>query len=200
MSDTIQDMSNENLVHPIDPNKRLDTRAKEPGKNLERQKKSVLIRAEMLGTISETEIMKRAGYSVSYAETQQSDHKRTKSFKALLEELMPDESILRSHMGLMNSRRLDHMTFPLKIEDDEIQELLASVNCILRKVVHSEQAKHAYFWSPDNRARKDAIDMLYKLKGSYSPEKFEDVSKFKDMTDEELIKRRQAAMKLLKKR
>lgn len=198
MSDTIQDMSDEKLVHPIDPEKRLDTRAKEPGRNLERQKKSVLIRVESLGTISETQLLKQAGYSPSYAASGQ--FKKTKSFKALLEEYMPDETILRSHMGLMNSRRLDHMTFPLKIEDDEIQELLASVNCVLRKVVHSEQAKHAYFWSPDNRARKDAIDMLYKLKGSYSPEKFEDVSKFKDMTDEELIKRRQAAMKLLKKR
>lgn len=192
-------MGETRIEHPLDPNKKLQTQgAKEPGKNLERQKKSVMIRAENLGTISETALMKAAGYSPSYARSGQ--HKKTKSFQALLEEYMPDETILRSHLGLMNSRRLDHMTFPTKIEDHEIQELLASVNCILRKVVHSEQAKHAYFWSPDNRARKDAIDMLYKLKGTYSPEKFEDVSALRDISDEELLARRKAALNVLRKR
>ncbi len=32
-------------------------------------------------------------------------------------------------------------------------------------------ARHVYFWSADNKARDGALDMAYKLKGKYAPEK-----------------------------
>ncbi|MFA6095912.1 MAG: hypothetical protein WC767_03680 [Candidatus Paceibacterota bacterium] len=51
--------------------------------------------------------------------------------------------------------------------DAEIIELLAGVNCQVRKIVHGKSARHVYFWSRDNRARKDALDMAYKLKKRY---------------------------------
>lgn len=57
------------------------------------------------------------------------------------------------------------------LTDGEIIEMLAEVNCRVRRIVHGETARHVYFWSSDNRARKDALDMAYKLKGNYAPEK-----------------------------
>jgi len=57
------------------------------------------------------------------------------------------------------------------LTDDDIKDLLASVNCTVRKIVHGQTGRHVYFWSMDARARKDALDMAYKLRGSYAPEK-----------------------------
>lgn len=57
------------------------------------------------------------------------------------------------------------------LTDKEIIAMLAEVNCKVRRIVHGETARHVYFWAADNRAVKDALDMAYKLKGSYAPEK-----------------------------
>lgn len=57
------------------------------------------------------------------------------------------------------------------LSDDDIKDLLKSVNCTVRKIVHGQTGRHVYFWSMDARARKDALDMAYKLRGAYAPEK-----------------------------
>lgn len=65
--------------------------------------------------------------------------------------------------------------FGEQLNDQEIRDLLASVNCQVRKIVHGELARHVYYWCADNRARKDGLDLAYKLKGKYAPEKRLDV-------------------------
>lgn len=177
------------------------TKVKNPGRNKKLQERSARVMAGNVGRVSVGAQMRAAGYSFSYSRTP-SCLKRGKSFQRLIEQYLPDEELLITHRSLKNSRKLDHMVFPIVVKDEEIQEMLASVNCILRKVIHSENAKHAYFWSPDNRARKDALDSAYKLKGLYAPEKFEDVTKnpYKDMSDEELAKKRREQIALLKKK
>ena len=57
------------------------------------------------------------------------------------------------------------------LTDKEIIEMLSEVNCKVRRIVHGQTARHVYFWASDNKALKDALDMGYKLKGSYAPEK-----------------------------
>lgn len=57
------------------------------------------------------------------------------------------------------------------LTDKEIIAMLAEVNCKVRRIVHGETARHVYFWAADNKARKDALDMGYKLRGAYAPEK-----------------------------
>lgn len=57
------------------------------------------------------------------------------------------------------------------LTDKEIVDMLAEVNCKVRRIVHGETARHVYFWSNDNKARKDALDMAYKLRGLMTPEK-----------------------------
>lgn len=56
------------------------------------------------------------------------------------------------------------------LTDKEIIGMLAEVNCKVRRIVHGETARHVYFWAADNKARKDALDMAYKLKGRYPRE------------------------------
>jgi hypothetical protein len=57
------------------------------------------------------------------------------------------------------------------LTDKEITHMLKEVNCVVRKIVHGRTARHVYFWAADNKARTGAIDMGYKLKGKYAPEK-----------------------------
>lgn len=57
------------------------------------------------------------------------------------------------------------------LTDKEIIEMLAEVNCKVRRIVHGETARHVYFWAADNMARDKALDKAYKLKGSYAAEK-----------------------------
>lgn len=108
----------------------------------------------------------------------------SKGFRELMEANgLDDQSLTRLHNDLLQSARLDHMVFPLgpkkheSPEDDEmlsdtdIKEMLAELKCVVRRVVHGETARHVYFWSPNDKIRKDALDMGYKLKGHYAPEK-----------------------------
>lgn len=118
-----------------------------------------------------------------------------------LNEALPEDLLGQKHRQLLDSTRLEHMTFPLgpkdeahrialnnahlmdhqqhgkklKIEDglsdEEIKAFLLEVNCKVRRIEHSEFARHVYYWATDNKAVKDALDMAYKLKGSYAPDK-----------------------------
>lgn len=146
-----------------------------------------------------TKAMKEVGYAPA-TYNNPSNLRKTKIFKEFADQLnadLPDHLLTERHRGLLNSFRLDHMVFPLgpkeeeEVDEDideeegklpeeykertdmtdiEITELLAGVNCVVRKIVHGVTARHVYFWSPDNKARKDAIDLGYKVKGKYPKE------------------------------
>ncbi len=132
--------------------------------------------------MSMEEAMLANGYSPSYAKS--STHlKETSSWKTIVNTVLSDEKLGQVHNELLNATRLDHSVFPpfnsgdgkkKKIGDDLtdelIIELLASVNCTVKKIIHGEQARHVYFWSPDNRAKKDGLEMAYKIKNKYAPE------------------------------
>lgn len=124
----------------------------------------------------------------------------SKTWNELMEFHISDSELASKHKELLNATRLDHMVFPtgakteadkeriyaerlakaekegkdyVEVEimtDDDIKGLLASVNCTVRRIVHGDTARHVYFWSSDNKSRKDAIEMGYKLKGRFAPE------------------------------
>lgn len=143
--------------------------------------------AENGGKMSEA--IRDAGLSESMARNPQKITD-SKTWNEVVEEFLPDSELTEKHKELLNSTRIDHMVFPLGpkknsekeewlkasgnkevkdvLSDEEITEMLAEVNCKVRRIVHGEQARHVYFWSSDNRAKKDALDMAYKLKGRFS--------------------------------
>lgn len=157
--------------------------------------------------------MREAGYSDKYADNPQ-QMVETNSWKEIMEEMLPDHELAKVHRSLLNAHSLDHMVFPLgpikaeeaeedgneeesgsrkqdtgeriPLTDAQIGEMLASVNCVVRKIVHGQQARHVYFWAPNEKARTDAVDMGYKLKGRYAAQKVEISKTLQDMTDEEL--------------
>lgn len=123
-----------------------------------------------------------AGYSQEMADnpTRITD---SKTWGEVLEQALPDSRLTETHDALLKASRLDHMVFGLGpkknsdkkegedvLSDEDIGSMLEEVNCTLRRIVHGETARHVYFWSNDNRSRKDALDMAYKLKGRYGDE------------------------------
>lgn len=78
------------------------------------------------------------------------------------------------------------------LTDQEIIEMLAGVNCKVKRIVHGETARHVYYWTYDNKAIKDALDMAFKIKGTYAPIKADVKQEITDstLTEEEKIKLR----------
>lgn len=143
--------------------------------------------------------LEAVGYSKTVVKTP-SKVTDTRSFQELMDERLSDDEATRIHKGLLNSSRLDHMTFGLGpkdekekaeyiaqrmakaekegkeyepidyITDQDIREMLADVGCTVRRIAHREMSRDVYFWSPDNLARDKALDKVYKLKRRYGVE------------------------------
>jgi hypothetical protein len=126
-----------------------------------------------------------AGYKPSYAK---SGHiKSGKTWNQLMEIHLSDDKLAQTHEELLNFKKLDYMLFNHDIKDKDIYELMESVNCIPKKIIHGIAGVHVWFWLPDGRIRKDATELAYKVRGKMAPEKFEvEQTGIRAMTDAEL--------------
>lgn len=125
----------------------------------------------------------------------------TPEWNNLIDEYLPRGELLETHRGLLKASRIDHMIFAdgpkseedcaafivnrnakLKPEDhpytrddvltdDDIRAMLAEKNCTVRRISRTENSRHVYFFSPDNKARKEALEMAYKLRGDFAGDK-----------------------------
>lgn len=156
-----------------------------------RQRLAIAKVVENGGNVSKA--MRDAGYSEATAKNPDK-LTESKAFLELTAEYLPDEKILQRHAQQLNAHRLEHMVFPLgpdstpdedveeeedelpmppsgetiDLSDEDIIKMLSELNCTVRKIVHGQQARHVYFWSADNKAQGNAIELAYKLKGHIS--------------------------------
>ncbi len=128
--------------------------------------------------------LRKAGYSEETSKAPQRVTE-TKGWQQLMEEYLPDTLLADVHLGLLKSKQIDHMVFPTKVTDQEIKDLLATANCTVKKIMHGEMANHVWYWTANHRARKDAIDMAYRLKGRYNDKALIDNSKHYHFTSPE---------------
>lgn len=142
--------------------------------------------------VSTGEILREAGYSEAVADV---PSKVTDSpvFRELLDQFIPDNTLAQTHARLLSTRKIEHMTFPLGPEgeddenlsganpnqpseieefverttltDQEIKDMLADVNCQVKRIVHGNTARHVYFWAHDANAQSKALELAYKMKG-----------------------------------
>lgn len=144
-----------------------------PIKKIKKKKKPTIRQAEAIKKIVESrgkksigKAMRESGYSPKTAKNPK-NLTESKSWEELMEEYLPDKSLMKLHERLLDSKNIDKMSFPKAIKDKEIIELLASVNCVARKMIHGKTETNCWFWSPNDKSRKEALDMAYKLKGKY---------------------------------
>lgn len=115
----------------------------------------------------------------------------SKGWKELMERYLPDELLSKVHTQLLEAKKLDTMIFPPTsgITDDEIRAFIESCGCVVRKITRGEKQIFVFFYAPDNKARNDALDKGYKLKGRYAPMRvYTEPDPLDDLTDEELQK------------
>lgn len=125
------------------------------------------------------------GYSPEYA--RQGGLRKTKSWDKLLVDRLGDDKLSNIHSQLMVAKKLDYMLFTHEIKDDDIYDLIESVGCQLKKLVHGVQGTHVWFFAPDNKTRKDALELSYKVRGKMAAEKLEvESTGLRAMTDAEL--------------
>ncbi len=140
---------------------------KDKPQDLLRQRLLIKLLSEDGGKSPLGRLMIKAGYTKSYAKTPQKV-KQTLSWEQLMEKNLPDDLLSKKHNELLSSMTIDHYTFPNAVTDETIKQILDQVaGCKLLRVQRNPQWVRAYFAIPDNRSRKDAIDMAYKLKSKY---------------------------------
>lgn len=157
-----------------------------------RQKKALKIMIENGSTNKGIgNILKEAGYSDSIRKVP-SKVTNSRSWNRLMEQHMPDSLIAKQHKKLLTSKRVDMMSFDLKVPDEEIRENLEALGCIVRKIVVNVANKTVWFWTDNDLSIKAGLDMAYKLKGKYAPVKTNNQnlnlnSPMEGKTDEELL-------------
>lgn len=150
-----------------------------------KQKKAFSKIVENRGNISKT--MLEVGYDETTAKNPK-NLTESNGWKELMDSNLSDKDLAEKHKQLLNSTGIGHMVFPVAITDQEITDLLATVNCVPQKFQHGDTANHVWYWARDNKAIKDGLDMAYKLKGKYAPDKAINLNvDFNDsFTDEEI--------------
>jgi hypothetical protein len=174
-------------MNDADTSKKADS--KPSGVNKVRQEKVVEEVAKNLSTTGKKNVssaMVKSDYSPHYARQAVAD--KTKTFIEKFNEIMPEEKILGWHSQLGDAKKTQQMMVGLDVPDEDIEQWVERCNCVLYKIVEGKQMKTVLFWARDNKAVKDAIEMAYKIRGDYAPDKVEDVSAnpFLKMSDAEL--------------
>ena len=131
-----------------------------------RQKKAFELLAEDGGKSSMRAILNKAGYTDITACTP-TKVTSTKGWQQLLDEYLPEEDLTRHHKELLNQTRIEHMVFPTATSDDEIKELIRLQGCEVKKIQHGDTATHVWYFVADAQAKKSAIEMGYRLRGSF---------------------------------
>lgn len=140
-----------------------------------KQKKAIKAITENHGNLYQGMI--KAGYTHNTAK-KPSNLTESKAWDELMDEYLSDEDLSEKHQQLLNATGIAHQVYPLNVTDKQITDLLKEANCQVKRFMHSEFQTHVWYFAPDNRARKDALDMAYKLKGRYtdSPEQIKPVT------------------------
>lgn len=158
----------------------------------------------------------KAGYSPSYA--QSAAIGRTKTWNELMAERLSDDKLTQVHNELLCSAEIQHYIFPrvkteVEVElepqpaggklkrnkkkqvkygltEAEIKAIVEGVGGC--KLIYIKEDTYlgqvAFYQAPDNRSRKDALDMAYKLKGNYAPDRIEmSKRKYQDLSSAELM-------------
>lgn len=105
-----------------------------------------------------------AGYSIAQS-INPGEVIKAKGFQELLKERLSDDKLTQAHQEVLDTKRIEHMVFPLNVSDEAITELVESVGGKVRKFQHGDTATHVWFWVADGKLKLEAIKLGYALKG-----------------------------------
>jgi phage terminase small subunit len=82
-----------------------------------------------------------------------------------------EKDLANAHQELLNQKRFEYFVFPKDMKNEEIIEKVEACGIKVVVIRIGEKGKYAFYHTIDPQARKGALDMLYKIKGIYAPEK-----------------------------
>ena len=136
------------------------------------------------------EAMRAEGYSKTYAKSPDKLRK-TDSWQALMEKYLPEKELARHHKELLNANEIGKFDFSMHVSDEEIKEVVEEeYGFRIVKIVEvytddkKFRRKTAYYLVPNTKAKKDALDMAYKLNKKYGDTTI--IHKFGGLSDAEL--------------
>lgn len=88
-----------------------------------------------------------------------------------LAQRLPDDILEENHKALFKQKRVDYFVFPKTMEDEEIKQHVLANGLEVITVRTSDKGKMAFYSIPDAMAISKGLDMGYKLKGAYAPDK-----------------------------
>lgn len=133
--------------------------------------KSVAAQLRAVPTMSMGEALRTVGASENLAK-HPAVLTKSAEWNDLLDEYLPKGEVIEAHRALLRASRIESLQFPLDdVNEDDIRQMIAVSGCMVRKIVTGKYHYTVYFYAPDNRARKDALDMVYKLRGAYAADK-----------------------------
>jgi phage terminase small subunit len=127
-----------------------------------------------------------AGYSENYA-SQPSNMEKKKSFQELLDEVLPEDFVLDQHRRLYGEHRHLKQIRLETTDPDQIEEARKGYESVSEIVNEDEGYTLLIVNEVDRQARKDAVELAYKLRGSFSPTKLEVKREYEDLSDEEIF-------------
>ena len=139
-----------------------------------KQLRAVKLTLENLGLDhpkTQSQILQEAGYSANVANKMPADVVESDTFKELMAKHLPESLLTRKHEALFHQKQLNYFTFPKDMSDDEIISHVEANGLQVIVVRESDKGKLAFYSIDDVNAIKSALDMGYKLRGNYAPEK-----------------------------
>lgn len=146
--------------------------------------KENLLKGEKL---NKTQLLQEAGYNKSSVEVF-----KKKSFLTTLNEILPDELVVKAHRALIKNKFVVEKIFPKEMDDLDITEICSHMGRVIKileaDVAFKGKVKICYIAVTNTKAAADGVDMAYKLKGAYAAEKHTlNINQdFAEMSDEEL--------------
>lgn len=114
-------------------------------------------------------ILREAGYS-KQTSLKPKLVTETKGFKEESNKLIPDLTLVKKHVELLNAYKQKTARFPKVFSDKEIREIIERLtDHKVMDIVRNKKSGNATcrYWSPDGMLRLSALDMVYKIKGYY---------------------------------
>jgi hypothetical protein len=102
-----------------------------------------------------------------------SENLRKPKIVKTLAEYFPDDFLAQHHLELINQKKVEYFVFSKKLKDEEIEQLVEESGFKVINIRATMMGKMAFYSVPDSKAKKDALDMAYKIKSTYAPEKYD---------------------------
>lgn len=81
------------------------------------------------------------------------------------------EELAQHHKKLLNQKQKSYFVFPKSMEDEEIIDKVNKAGFEVIVISPGEKGKYAFYSIDDAVAIRSGLDMAYKIKGTYAPEK-----------------------------